>query len=698
MRLHHPHSLPRLSFLAAALLACHVAWADEDPVQPRAKELDTVQVKAQQVTQSSSALGDRAVIDTPFAITTVDSEQLQTRQVNALGKVFAADASVTPGGNTYGMWSSLLYVRGLALDYSNSYKINGMPFYSFGVELPTEMFEQVQLLKGATGFMYGFGAPGGIVNYVTKKPTDTPLLSVDVGYRSDALFSEHVDVGGRAGSEGRFGYRINVSNEYGNTYNGSRLSRQALGAAFELRLSDTLSWTTDLLYQRRKVDNPMPYVAMNNYTSSRFLGSIDGSRNLASDAAFGDTRSSYGATTLHWQFAPDWTAELSYSALRTDQRFDQEYLYLTNAAGDYVNNTFVGHNTPTFSVAQAQVQGRFNTGPLDHQVVAGATEQVQQMYVSRNGQYGPSGTGNLYDFVALDWHPNESDTTYHSASYRQHALFVSDTVALGKHWSLLAGMRHTDYRQLGYTTTGARTSVYEKSPNTPTVALLYQPDAHTTYYASYVESLEAGSTVGSSYANAGEILPPMVSKQTELGFKAEHGIWSANAALFRILRGATYVNASNYYVQDGQIRYQGLELQGRVRTAQDWSLGASLLLLDADYQRSSTALTDKRPGGVARRIGSVQLEHTFSSLPALNMHLDARYTGPMYLVPGKPIRTPGYTLLNLGAGYRTQWREHPLTLRAEVQNLLDKDYWQGGSYLIQPGAPRTLALNAKLDF
>lgn len=684
--------------IAALAAAPPTAEDNDDDAATQVTELDAVKVKAQRTRVSAGALGTGTLLDTPFSIVSIDTALLQERQVAALGQAFFGNASVSPVGNSYGMWASLLEVRGLSLDWSNGYKINGMPFYAFGVELPMEMFEQVQLLKGASGFMYGFGSPGGIVNYVTKQPTDTPVLSVDTGFRSQSLFSTHVDAGGRFGEDNRFGYRINASSEQGDTYFGSRLDRQALAAAFDARLSPTLTVSAELLSQRRYLQRPMPYIAVNYLNGAKLLRAIDGDTALASDAAFGNTRMAYASTGLRWQFTPDWQLRADYSALSTDQRFNQEYFYLSSHNGDYVDNTFTGHNINRFEVLQALLQGHFATGPWEHQLVVGASSQHQQVWAARSSNWMASGTGNLYQLQRLQWTAQNSDGVYRSSDYLQQALFVSDTVAFTPRWSLLLGLRHTDYLQRSFASDGTRTSRYTQSPTTPTAALMFKLRTDAMLYASYVQSLEQGSVVGSNYANYGTVLPPLKSKQLEFGGKFEHAVWSVNAAVFRMQRGATYVNGDNYFVQDGEIRYQGLELEGRLHPADSWTVAASVLVMDADYARSSTALTGKRPGGYARRAATLSLEHTLVRLPALSLHADLRATGPKRLLPGKPLVAPGYLLGNVGASYLTGWKQHPLTLRAEIDNLFDRHYWVGGNYTIQPGASRTLALNARLDF
>lgn len=105
----------------------------------------------------------------------------------------------------------------------------------------------------------------------------------------------------------------------------------------------------------------------------------------------------------------------------------------------------------------------------------------------------------------------------------------------------------------------------------------------TTAYASYAESLEPGSRVNDVYANAGQTLKPLRSKQYELGIKSEHARWSATAALFRVERSAEYANAANVYVQDGESVIQGIEFGARAKLGARWHAGVDAMLLDAWY-------------------------------------------------------------------------------------------------------------------
>ena len=178
------------------------------------KELEVISVVGHKITEfeqqnDGGALGKRAIKDTPFSVDVISLEDMEIRQVNTLNSLFSREASVSVDGSAYSSFGDTIRVRGLPLDYTQSFKVNGMSINSFSGELPYEAFEQVTLIKGATGFMYGMAAPGGIVNYVTKRAT-SDALSANVGWRSDSVFSGHIDASTRFGSEDAYGLRVNL--------------------------------------------------------------------------------------------------------------------------------------------------------------------------------------------------------------------------------------------------------------------------------------------------------------------------------------------------------------------------------------------------------------------------------------------------------------------------------------------------------
>lgn len=639
---------------------------------------------------SGGALGARTQLDTPFSTAVVKSEELAERQVSKLGDVFALDASVSDNSGAYSSWASYITVRGLPLDWQNAYRIDGKPFLSYTITLPYEHFEQIELLKGSSGFMYGFGSPGGIVNYVTKKPSDTPVRSIDIGYKSSSLWSEHVDLGGRFGDQGRFGYRLNATHEEGKTFNDGSLRRDSLSLALDARLTRDLSWDFNALYQDRRSTGQTPSIYLGSYVGSSLPSVISGAnQTLLGPGQHLTNNLQLYSTGLQYRLAPDWTLSTSYSHSTATRSRNEGILFLTNASGDYDDyrsDTREGHR---FDQAQALLQGTLRTGAVEHQVVLGASWQKQGNDYSSNAVYQQIGTGNLYSQNTNSYFSTTDFSLYRFSDVTQRAVFASDTVKLSERWSVLAGLRNTNYEQTGYTKNGVVT---------PTLALMFKPAPDTTVYTSYVESLEQGATVGITYANYRDQLAPLKSKQYELGVKTEHERWSATAALFRIERGAEYANSANVLVQDGQSIYQGLELGASTRLGSQWQLGGNVMVLDSSYERGSS-YQGNRVAGAPDFVAATQLSYAVAQVPGLKLSADAKYTGATMLNASNGLKLPGYALANVGASYTTRIGGYDTTWRVAVNNLANKRYWefQYENY-IKPGDPRTVSVGAKLDF
>jgi len=343
------------------------------------------------------------------------------------------------------------------------------------------------------------------------------------------------------------------------------------------------------------------------------------------------------------------------------------------------------------------LEGKFRTGPFSHELVTGLSWQKQIDRYDTNGVSQDLGLGNIY---VPNTHNYASDTAFtmaRNSDITQKSFFASDTVQLTERWSVLGGVRFTDYEQNSYL---YQPSSYRKNGVvTPTVAVMFKPVPAATVYASYVEALQAGSVVArdSGLANAGAQLDPLRSKQYEIGVKADQQRWSATAALFRIEKGAEYTSG-NVLVQDGLSIYQGAELAGLYRLGGGFELGGSAMWLDSYYDKGSS-FDGQRVAGAPRWVLAARADWRVPMLPGLRVGVDGKYTGNMGLAAGSPIELGGYTVYNLGASYYTRIGGHDVTLRAALNNVTNKRYWnfQYAGY-VQPGDPRNVSLNTKIAF
>lgn len=651
----------------------------------------------------AGALGNVTQKDTPFSSAVVTSEQILEQAPQKLGDLFVQDASVSDNSGANTAWGTYLTVRGMDLDWQNSYRIDGKPFLGYSTTLPYEHFEQVELLKGASGFMYGFGAPGGVVNYVTKKPTDTPARSVSLGYSTSSLVRANADLGGRAGEDGAVGYRLNVTREEGTTANGGSLERSSMLLALDARLSERLSWDFQTLYQERLGEDTEPSIKTGSYVGSVLPATVRNDQKLVGPGSYTDNEFAYVATGLKYQINPDWQAQTSFSRSYSKTRRNEQVLNVQNAGGNYsVDRSDYGERYQ-YNYWDAMAQGRVNTGAVRHNVVAGVSWQERLNDWTNAGVWNAgAGTGNLYTQNTVAYYSVgsfDSLVPYRSSEATQLTAFVSDRIELDARWSLLAGLRWNDYQQKSLNASGAVTSTYEKSGVvTPTLAVMNKLSAQTMAYASYVESLQQGTVVGSTYANAAEVLDPVVSKQWELGLKTDGAAWSGTAALFRVEKGSEYANASNVYVQDGKTLFQGLELGATGRLSRQWSVGGNLMLLDTEYVKGSS-YNGNEVAGAPKLVASAQLAYRVPTVQGLQVRLGAKHTGETALRAANNLSVDSYTLFNLGATYDTKVQGHATTFRASVNNLTDKQYWmyQYADY-IKAGDPRSLHASATVHF
>jgi iron complex outermembrane receptor protein len=176
--------------------------------------------------------------------------------------------------------------------------------------------------------------------------------------------------------------------------------------------------------------------------------------------------------------------------------------------------------------------------------------------------------------------------------------------------------------------------------------------------------------------------------------------WSANLALFHLERGLTYTTSENMFTQDGEARYQGLELSGKFSVTPQWIITASTMWLDATNQETGdNTLDGQNIQGVARQQTSLYSEYRLAGLP-LTLTAGARYIGTRPVDTGNQWDVDAVALFDLGARYETRLAGNALTLRLNLDNLTDKAYWvtRSGTDSLQQGTPRIIKLSAQIDF
>src|SRR5580692_1004003 len=72
-----------------------------------------------------------------------------------------------------------------------------------------EEYEQVEVVNGLAGPLFGPANPSGMFNFVTKRPTELPMGQIELDYEGSTVGTAHLDLGGRLFKK-IFGYRANL--------------------------------------------------------------------------------------------------------------------------------------------------------------------------------------------------------------------------------------------------------------------------------------------------------------------------------------------------------------------------------------------------------------------------------------------------------------------------------------------------------
>ena len=199
----------KTTFSAAALAIAQAfpAFAQQAE-EPAMTEVVVTAVRGSADSASVAGFSERPLLQTPASVSVITREQMQALNIRSTTDAARYDASISDAYNAVG-YAEQFSIRGFKLDNANSYRKDGLAI-SADTQIPLENKESIEVQKGLAGITAGVAAPGGVVNFVTKRPTDTTLRSVlfEVSERGTLLGT--VDLGGRF-DDRRFGYRINVA-------------------------------------------------------------------------------------------------------------------------------------------------------------------------------------------------------------------------------------------------------------------------------------------------------------------------------------------------------------------------------------------------------------------------------------------------------------------------------------------------------
>ena len=655
-----------------------------------------------------SGFGDVPLRELPISATVIDSQQLQARGARRLADLTQFDASVTDAYNSAGYWDYLT-VRGFVLDNRFNYRREGLPI-SAETSIPLDNKERIEILRGTSGIQAGTSAPGGLVNYVVKRPTDQDLRTVRIETTSRGSLLGAIDLGGRFGENRQFGYRINVASE-----NLKPLTHNLDGNRNLFSLAADWRITRDSVLEFEIEQSRKTQPSQNGYS---LLGSVlpapvDPRINLNNQpwsqpsvfkALTGTVRFSQ-ALNADWR----WSAQIGQQRLKSDDRL--AYAFGCGAEGNYdrycSDGTFdfydfrSDNERRTLTAGSINLKGNVTTGSVRHELGFGLLQsRVRNRF--DNQAYNYAGTGNIWGTAIVPPAP-DATTPQTNRDERSTEFSVQDAIRWNDRFTTWLGARHTRLDRSSIGNDGSNPTGYKQDVTTPWIAASYAIQPGLLAYASWGRGVESQVVPNriSQYSNAGQALPALRSRQWELGLKGGNDAFNWQLAWFDISRPLTNIDLCTGLCEvrnDGKAVHRGLEA-GAQWNQGPWRVGGSLTLIDAKRRGSTAdpALNGQSPTNVPKQVLRAQTAYRFASVPGLEVAGQLSYEGRRNVLPDGSVTLPSWTRVDAVLRYDTKLRGANASWTLSVDNLFDRRYWkespyQFGHVYLFPGAPRTLRL------
>ena len=629
------------------------------------------------------------IIETPQSISIVTRDQMDARAVQNIGEAVQYTAGVRSNlqSESSGLAGSNIVVRGFGGDgtagtsgneYIDGLRIRGTNFVSAGFE--PYLFERVEVLKGPSSVLYGQSTPAGIVNHVSKRPTDESFYEIQGEIGSFSRREGAVDFGGPLDEGRQFLYRVTgllLDTEAQTEFTGR--DRKVIAPSFTWQPSNDTSLTILTTYQNDDFEGGF----VNRVPA---FGTIFDNPNgeIADDFFQGDPNFN------------SWDRELFSVGYQFEHRFDETWAVRQNAR--YVHNDLALQsifgtvqadlrtlNRTSFSADEVsdditidnQLEAAFETGPVGHTVLFGFDYQTLDRDTSRSiGSVAPLDLFNPVYNVAI---PPLTPFQDIGIQDEQIGVYAQDQIKFDN-WILTLGGRY-DWADSETENKRADTKTKQSDQEfSGRAGLGYLFENGLAPYISYSESFQPVSGVDFS----GSPFDPTTGTQYEAGIKYQPNDFNAlvTLAAFQVTQQNVQtpdpVN-TGFSVQTGEVRSRGIELEGVASFDNGLSLAAAFTLQDVEVTKANDGTKGNAPAGTAKYWASIWGDYTVQDGPlqGLGAGVGIRHIGESAGDDQSTFTVPDYTLVDAAIHYDLGAIVPALSgsqIAINASNLLDKDY------------------------
>lgn len=479
-----------------ALFAANAALAQDRDAQPRAYD---------EIVVTGAKTGETLLQRTPTAITAITADELEYSFVTELDDIQLRVPGMITGGTTgFSMPLTLRGItsrtRGVGADPAVSVYVDGVPFgRSMATAFDLFDIEQVEVLRGPQGTLWGRNSIGGAVSITTSRP------SQELG----AYFE---------GSYGNFGQQ--------------RIRASVDGPIVDDEVAAKLSFTRferDGFQENLADDRDLNDRRSHILRGSLLLTPSDSLEiNISSDWAINDTRLAFGTLTEGVVADPDVVDVDANNTLDTEQFGMSTILdYQLGDIGDFTSVTAF-RKTSSDLISDSDSTG---ASLVEFHSEESATQFNQEFRL--NGEIADrfqwlAGLHYFHETASVDWRVfviasspvDPVVETFAQTETNSYAAFAQTQYQLTDRLRASAGLRYThDKKEFNFSNQATPPTRLDGDSGvlTPRITLDYQASDDVMVYASASRGYNAG---GFSFTNPQDFYDPEFVWAYELGVKS----------------------------------------------------------------------------------------------------------------------------------------------------------------------------------
>lgn len=637
---------------------------------------------------------DTPLIETPRSVSVITRDRMDAQGADLPEEALRYSAGVQTEQFGFDSRQDFFTIRGFdATRYRDGLRM--VETGSFG-NSNTDIYgaERIEVLRGPASVLYGQGDAGGLVNYVSKRPTRQSFGQAAFEPGNHDQWQGKFDLGGPIDAAGTFSYRLTgLARDSDTQIDFIEDDRLFVAPAFTWRPSEATSLTVLTHYQDDSTGTPS-FLPASGTVEDNPNGQIP-VRRFAGERDFEEFE--------HTEYAVGYLFEHRLSrawTLRQNLRYDWVDLDTETAFGAGLDpsdpqqrtlNRFafaVDADSAAFSVDN-QAELKAMTGTMVHTVLLGIDYRRNDF--DQITSFGGAPSIDIFDpdyGADVPEPPVVADTT---TTDDLVGLYMQDQINLGEHWVVSFGGRYDSVDSKVKNNLSGSSTEDDEREFTARAGLLYRSAIGLAPYINYSESF-----VPVSGTNArGEPFDPETGQQFELGMKYQPPGFESfiTLAVFDLRRQNVLTpdpdNPMNR-IQTGEVRSRGVEIEAVATLATGLDLSGSVTLLDLEITKSNAGDEGNVPASVPEELASLYADYTIQQgqFDGLGFGLGVRHRGSSFASTANTLKVDDYTLVDTAIHY--DWYKYRLALNAH--NLFDKEHVAGcaGSSACFYGAARTI--------